>query len=201
VGERAADDLDPRRHALDGVVRAGEQSLVAGGGEILPGRAELGRPEEVEVRLVADDHVPQAGDPLDDAGEPRRKAHLLNGRPRRLRAVGRVGVEVDVAAGGAGQVDPVPQVGEQSRVDRSLAPLPGDRHPSRITEVRALHQRDRRFLEFRVEELRHDRPDLERRAGHRRRAGGGRRRRGRTRSTGDGERRREEDDASSHGAR
>ena len=41
VGEGAADDLDPRRDALDGVVRAGEQALVADRRGVLAGRAEL----------------------------------------------------------------------------------------------------------------------------------------------------------------
>lgn len=75
--ERAPDDLDARCHRLDSVIGACEQALVGGRGQVLPRAAELRQPEEVQVGLVADDHVTQSGNPGDDGSGPGREIDLI----------------------------------------------------------------------------------------------------------------------------
>ena len=128
------------RDALDSVVRAGEQALVADRGDILARRAELRRPEQVQVRLVADDHVLQAREAGDDAGEPGRESRLLGGHLRRLRAAVRIGVEVDVDPGGRRLAIPVRRSESKPGSIERLALLPGDRHPRDVRRGSRCHQ-------------------------------------------------------------
>ena len=78
--EGASDDLEAGVDLLQRVVGLGQQLLVGRRGGIASVRPELRQPEEVEVRLVADDHRSHVGQL---AGERR-------GEGRERRAVGRV---------------------------------------------------------------------------------------------------------------
>ena len=100
VGECASEHLDRRRRGLDGVIGPREKLRVADRREILPAAPELRQPEQVQVRLVADDHVLQVGHRGDDRRRPRGEVALVGCRVRRLRAPVRIDVEVDLDAGG-----------------------------------------------------------------------------------------------------
>ena len=60
-GECAADHVDVGRDRLERVVGLREQQLVRRRGEVTAAGAELRHPEQVQVRLVADDEVLDAG--------------------------------------------------------------------------------------------------------------------------------------------
>ena len=66
--DRAPDYEGARVDGLDRVVRTREQLLVRTRGHILAVAAELGQPVAIDVRLVADNHVPHLRDTADEIG-------------------------------------------------------------------------------------------------------------------------------------
>ena len=138
--QRAADHVDVRRDVLQRVVGLREQREVRGRRGVRAVGAELRQPEQVQVRLVADDHVA-------DGGERARDRRRVGGelRPRRRRRRGHAAERVD----GDDRPDPVGRGCDRRPLergelrcrrrlerrrpdgaehDRAVARLPGEQH-------------------------------------------------------------------------
>ncbi len=127
--DRPADHLDAGVGRLERVVRLREQALVGGRRGVAAVGGELRQPVAVEVRLVADDHVPDRGGGRDDRGGVGGEIGLVGvGERRRRAAVAEHAREHLDPVGGRGGGD----VAEDRRVlggDGRLAGRPDLRDP------------------------------------------------------------------------
>jgi hypothetical protein len=84
--ERTAHDGEVGVVGLERVVGRGEQLLVRACCGVIARRAELGQPEQVEVRLVPDDHRSHVGQVARERGGESRELGALRGLERRVGA-------------------------------------------------------------------------------------------------------------------
>ena len=127
--ERAAPDAQAGVDGLEGVVGAREQREVRRRGRVRSVRAELREPEAVQIRLVADDDVVEAG----QGGGERRgvlRERALGGSVERCRrGAGRIDGDVDLDAGEARRGLDVPQDAELAGRRGGESRPPVGRHP------------------------------------------------------------------------
>ncbi len=117
---------------LRGVVDLREQGEIEGGGEVLAVLAELGEPEAVEVRLVADDHVADRRHVSHDRGDVGRERGSLVLRQRGRRGAAMEDGEVDPEIAFAGPCGGVSQDRQLLRARRGEAGLPVARDPEGV---------------------------------------------------------------------